>query len=56
MCSIIQSDVPGNSIDKDMHCERTRQMGVRKYLRESCYYRIECSATNFLAALKGSDT
>ena len=27
-----------------------------KYLRESCYYRIECSATNSLAALKGSDT
>ena len=25
-------------------------MGARKYLRESYYHRIECSATNFLAA------
>ena len=25
--SIIQSDVLGNSVSKDMHCERTRQNG-----------------------------
>ena len=51
MCSVIQGDVPGNSVDKDTLCERTRQIGVGKYLRESCYHRIKCSAANFLAAL-----
>ena len=25
-------------------------MGTQKYLRESCYHRIECTATTFLAA------
>ena len=25
-------------------------MGIQKYLRESCYHRIECLAANFLAA------
>ena len=35
--------------DKDMHCELTGQMGVKKYLRKSCYHHIECSATNSLA-------
>ena len=51
MCSVIQSDVPGSSIDKDMHCERIGQMGARKYLRKNCYHRIECSAANSLATL-----
>ena len=51
MCFVVQGDVPGSSIDDDMFCERTGQMGARKYLRESCYHRIECSAANFLAAL-----
>ena len=51
MCSVIQSDVPRRSIDKDMHCERIGQMGARKYLRKSCYHRIECSVANSLAAL-----
>ena len=23
VCSVIQNDIPGSSIDKDMHCERT---------------------------------
>ena len=32
-----------------MHCELTGQMGVKKYLRKSCYHHIECSATNSLA-------
>ena len=27
MCSIVQSDVPRNSVDKDMHCECTGQNG-----------------------------
>ena len=51
VCSIIQSDISGNSIDKDMHCERTGQMRVGKYLRESCYHNIECSIANSLVAL-----
>jgi len=51
VCSVIQSDVLGSSIDKNMHCERTGQIGARKYLRESCYHHIECSAANSLATL-----
>ena len=51
MCSVIQSDIPGSSIDKDIYYERTEQMGVGKYLKESCYHRIECFAANSLAAL-----
>ena len=46
MCVIIQGDVSGSTIDKDMHYERIEGMGVRKYLRESCYYRIEYSVAN----------
>jgi len=46
----IQGDVPRDSIDKDMHHERTGRMGARKYLRESCCHCIECSAANFLTA------
>ena len=51
VCFVIQSDVPGNSIDKDMHCERTGQIGAEKYLRERYYHHIKCSTTNSLAAL-----
>ena len=46
---VIQGDVPGGSIDKNMHYERIGRMGARKYLRKKCCYRIECSAANFLA-------
>ena len=46
MCSVIQNDILGNSIDKDMHFERIGQVGVKKYLRKSCYHHIECSAAN----------
>ena len=49
--SAIQSNIPGNSIDKDIHHESTGQRESMKYLRESCYHCIECSATNSLAAL-----
>ena len=49
--SAIKSNVPDNSIDEDKYQEGTRQMEAMKYLRESCYYHIECSATNSLAAL-----
>ena len=27
VCSVIQSDVPGSSVDKDMHCECKGQIG-----------------------------
>ena len=46
--SAIQSNVLGVSIDKDA-CYGS--MGVIKYLRESCYYRIKYSVANSLAAL-----
>ena len=51
MCYAVQGDVLGSSIDEDTLCERTGQMGARKYLRESCNHRIECSAANSLATL-----
>ena len=51
VCSVIQNDIPGNSIDKDMYYEHTGQMGAEKYLRESCYHHIECSVANSLAML-----
>ena len=47
----IQEDVSGDFIDKDTHHEGTGQRGAMKYLRESCYHRIECSITNSLTAL-----
>ena len=50
-CLTIHGDVPRSSIDKDMHYERTGGMRVKKYLRENCYHRIECSVTNSLATL-----
>ena len=51
VCPIIEGDITGGSIDKDVHYECTGGMEVRKYLRESCYHRIECSVANSLAAL-----
>ena len=36
-----QSDLPGNSNDRDVHHKHTRKMRTRKYLRESTYHRIE---------------
>ena len=51
VCLVIQGNIPRNSIDKDIRYERTRQLGGGKYLRESCYHRIECSTANPLAAL-----
>ena len=50
MCFVVQDNAPGSSIDKDMHCERTGQMGAKKYLRKNCYHRIECFVANSLAA------
>ena len=42
MSSIIQSDVPGSSVDKDMHYECIDKMETKKYLRKSYYCHIEC--------------
>ena len=50
MYLVIQSDISGSSIDKNMHYEHTGQMGVEKYLGESCYHHIKCSIANSLAA------
>ena len=49
--SAIQSNVPGDSIDKDTYYRSTRQKGTMKYLRESYYHHIEYSVTNSLTAL-----
>ena len=44
-------DLPGSSSDKDVHHECIRIMETYKYLRESYFHRIECTAATFLAAL-----
>ena len=51
VCFITQSDLLGNATERDVPYERIGRMGTQKYLRESCYHRIKCSAANFLAAL-----
>ena len=51
----IQSDVPGSSVDKDMHCECTDKMGAKKYLRESYYRHIECFELILWLHLCGED-
>ena len=48
MYSRYHSDLPWNSNDRDVHHEHTRRRGTQKYLRESCYHRIECTAATFL--------
>ena len=49
--SAIQSNIPGNFIDKDTHHESIGQKEAMKYLKKKCYHRIECTAVNPLAAL-----
>ena len=49
--SALQSNVLRGSIDKEIHHESTGQREAMKYLRESCYHRIEYSIANSLAAL-----
>jgi len=39
-----------NFIGKDKHQERIGQREAEKYLGESCYHRIKCSAANSLSA------
>ena len=51
-CKLLsRSNVPGDSINEDIHYESRGQKKAMKYLRESCCHRIECSVTNSLAAL-----
>ena len=50
MYSNNQGDLLGSSGDKNVHHKRIRMMGIQKYLRKSCYHRIECTAATFLAA------
>ena len=50
MYSNNQGDLPRSSSDSDMHHEHMRRRGTQKYLRESCYHRIKCTAATFLAA------
>ena len=50
MYSSNYGDLPGSSSDKDVHHKRIRMMRIQKYLRKSCYHRIECTAATFLAA------
>ena len=50
MYSSNQGDLPRNSNDKDIHHKHIIMMRTQKYLRESCYHRIECTTTTFLAA------
>ena len=47
----IQSNILGDSIDKNTYHESIGQREAMKYLRESYYHHIKCSAANFLAAL-----
>ena len=44
-----QGDIPRSSIDRNVHHEHTKMRGTQKYLRESCYHRIECIIVTFLA-------
>ena len=46
-----QSDLLGNSNDRNVHHKHTRKMGTQKYLKESCYHRIKYSVANSLTAL-----
>ena len=52
MCILkVQGNLPRSSSGRNVYLEYTRGLGAQKYLRESCYHRIKCSAANFLAAL-----
>ena len=46
-----QSDLPGNSNNRDVRHKHTRKMGTQKYLRVNCYHHIKCFVVNSLAAL-----
>ena len=48
MYSSNQGDLLGSSSDEDVHHTLIRVMGTQKYLRKSCYHRIECTVSTFL--------
>ena len=48
--SITQNDLPGNSIERDVHHECTGGVEARKCPRKNCCHRIECPTANFLTA------
>ena len=48
--SITQSDLLGNSAERDVYRECTRRVEAMKYLRKSYSHHIECLAVNFLTA------
>ena len=48
MYSGFHGDFPRSSSNKDVYHKRTGRMGTQKYLRESCYHRIECTIPTFL--------
>ena len=50
MYSNYHGDLLGSFNDKDVHHKCIRMMGTQKYLRESYYHRIECTAATFLDA------
>ena len=50
MYSSYHVDLLGSSSDKDVYHKRIRMIGTWKYLKESCYHRIECITASFLAA------
>ena len=49
--SDIKSHVPENSTSENKYQEGTGQREAMKYLRETYYHRIKCSAANSLTAL-----
>ena len=48
--SITQSDLLGNSAERDVYREYTRRVEAMKYLWKSYCHHIECLAVNFLTA------
>ena len=50
MCFNDESDLHRSSSNRDVSYEHTRRKGTQKYLRKSCYYRIKCTESTFLAA------
>ena len=48
--SITQNDLPGNSIERDVHHECTGGVEARKCPRKNCCHHIECPTANFLTA------
>ena len=50
MYSNDQGDLPRKSSDRDVHHEYTKRRGTQKYLRKSCYHRIECTVATFFAS------